>query len=259
MKNRMTLALAGLLVVIAAQAQATTNIEYFQQISPAVPTHPGATDYSDAGLDLGNAGYLFFNFDAPGATTGPVDQNVVNALPSWLGVDFDPLSPNYSFGQDVGEEAFSKGGETSWSTLTLPDGTTGLSGALVDPRADDNSNNTIKNLAVLSGAPAGFYLHIVTDNTNLEHDSANRLRAREDVSDLDVRLRDPSFDGSPDVYTFLYRGVAPGDVVKIQLNSGVAGESPSIAGIMFDVVPEPASGALIAIGALGLGLLRRRS
>lgn len=259
MKNRTTLALAGMLIVIAAEARATTAIEYLQQISPAVPTHPGATDYSDAGLDLGNAGYLFFNFNASAPTTGPVDQNVVNALPSWIGVDFDPLSPNYSFGQDVGEEAFSKGGQTSWSTLTLPDGTSGLSGALVDPRATNNSNNTIKNLPVLSGAPAGFYLHVVTDNTNLEHDSANRIRAREDISDLDLRLRDPSYDGSPDVYTFLYRGVQPGDVIKFQLNSGVDGEAPSIAGIMFDVVPEPASAALVALGALGLGLVRRRS
>ena len=254
MKNTHWLVLAAEVFLATQAAFATTSIT-FEGVTES-------SDYSDAGSDLGNLGYLFFNFDAPSPTSSSitnVDQNVVNALPSWIGVEFDFNSPNYSFGQDMDEETFSKGGQPSWATLTLPDGTSGLSGALVDPRATDNSNNTIKNLPVLSGAPAGFLLHIVTDNTNLEHDSANRIRAREDISDLDFRVNNPSFDGSPDVYTFLYRGVSPGDVLKVQLNSGVAGEAPSIAGIMFDVVPEPAIAALLAAGVFGLGLIRRRS
>ena len=48
-----------------------------------------------------------------------------------------------------------------------------------------------------------------------------------------------------------YTGVSPGDQIKIQLNSGVAGESGSIAGLMFDVIPEPTSARFVGIGQLG--------
>lgn len=258
MKARFWLTAFAVAVATANSAVATTSIQYFEQLDPGIATHTDASDYSDAGIDIGNAGFLFFNFGASAPNDGPADQNVVNALPSWIGVDFDPSSPTYSFGQDVGEEAFSRGGQSSWANLTLPDGTSGLSGALVDPRATDNSNNTIKQLDILPGAPRAFWLHIVTDNTNLEHDSANRVRAREDVSDLDVRVRTPPFNGEPDVYSFLYSGVAVGDFIKVQLNSGVAGEAPSIAGVMFDLVPEPTSGLLLACGCLALSGVRRR-
>jgi hypothetical protein len=48
--------------------------------------------------------------------------------------------------------------------------------------------------------------------------------------------------------------------IKLQLNSGVVGETASIAGIMFDVVPEPSSALLLLIGSItGVAIsLRRR-
>ena len=65
-------------------------------------------------------------------------------------------------------------------------------------------------------------------------------------------------NGSPDVYTFRYDGFASGDIIKLQLNSGVAGEQASIAGFMFDPVPEPASVAMAMVGGLGLARMARR-
>ena len=58
-------------------------------------------------------------------------------------------------------------------------------------------------------------------------------------------------NGSPDVYTFLYSGMTDTSFIKLQLNSGNAAEAASIAGIMFDVVPEPSSFALVLLGAIG--------
>jgi len=254
------LAMAGML--IAPTAWALGTISYNQTIDPAAPTHVDATDYSPAGLNIGQDGYLFFNFDgSPDSGEDPVGEDRADTLPSWIVPDYDPNSPDYSFGDDFGFEAFSRGGVTTWNFLTLPDGTNGLSGALVDPRADNNSNNTIKNLAIGPNAPPAFWLHYVTDNTNMEHDSVNRLRARaEDTlgADTDIRLENLSFNGTADVYSILYTGWVEGDIIKLQLNSGVAGESPSIAGLMVDAVPEPTSLALVSIGVLGLGCIRRR-
>jgi hypothetical protein len=259
----------------AQPVQATTSITFLDAagnpavLDPAAPTYANAADYSNSGLDIGNDGFIFFNWNQSAPTSGVypnadvVSQNVNNELPAWLSLDFDPTSATYSFGDDAGEEAFAKGGESSWATLTTPEGFggsgTGLSGALVDPRATDNSNNTISDMPILAGAPSSFLLHVITDNTNLEHDPLNRIRAREDVSGEDSRASNLSFDGSPDVYTFRYDGVVAGDSVKIQLNSGVAGEAPSIAGFMIDVVvPEPTSAALLVLGSLGLISRRRR-
>jgi len=248
--------------------QATTMITFLDSagnpapLDPALPTHANASDYSAAGLNIGQSGYLFFDWDL--AADSGVDEDVdesswANTLPAWLSVDAVEGSATYSFGEDTGEHSYSRGGVSNWAQITLPDGVaSGLSGALVDPRAEDNSNNTIKDIGIGAGAPPAFLLHIVTDNTALDHSPVNRIRAREDVSGLDARARNLVFNGSPDVYTFLYSGVAAGDSIKMQLNSGLAGVVPSIAGIMIDAIPEPASLALFGIGTIGLACIRRR-
>lgn len=261
MNMKFWLALCAAALLIPQGAQATTQINPTPantQLDPGIPTHTDATDYSNTGLDLGKEGYLFFNFGQSSPSSGAVGLNRVENLPSYISVDYDPNSANYSWGDDPGLEAFSKGGDTSWATITLPDGTTGFSGALVDPASDDNSNNTIQNIGVGAGIKSSILImHIVTDNTNLDHDAVNRIRPREDVSDEDTRWSNNTFNGVPDVYSVAYKGIAAGDQIKVQLNSGVQFEDASIAGLMFDI-PEPTSFALLGLGALGLLGFRRR-
>jgi len=130
----------------------------------------------------------------------------------------------------------------------------------VDEWAANNSNNTINRIQLLSGTPTSFFLRLVVDNTNLEHDPAGRLRVRGEPSG-DALLTGLTFNGIADVYTFRLDNFVAGNIIKVQLNSGVPGEAPSLGGIMFDPVPEPAAGGLLTVGlaVLGLGGQRRRA
>jgi hypothetical protein len=210
--------------------------------------------------NLGDAGFWFANFDAPAPVTGAaIDANEKDALPSWVTVN---PTPDTTFAST----ATTKGGQPTWSILTLPDGDVGLSGAVVDSNSANNSNNTIRALALGPGTPSSFRFYVVTDNTAGQHDPASRLRARGErtgVFDISGPNAPPglaaSMNGSPDVWSWIYTGFQAGDIIKLQLNSGSAGEQASIAGIMFDVVPEPASVTLLLLGLAGCSWgLRRR-
>jgi hypothetical protein len=203
-----------------------------------------------ARLNIGNAGYWFPQFDAAGPVEGrPTGENARDALPSWAG----PLNhatigdPNFStrtFSQDG--PARSKGGQPGWNTLKIPNGEIGLSGAIVDPHTAGNSNNTINRIQLNAGVPSTFYFHVLTDNTGLEHDPTNRLRARGDDNGANI---DPNtfpapgtagFNGVADVYTFRYDGFVGGDFIKLQLNGDPApAEGASFGGLLFDVTFEP--------------------
>jgi hypothetical protein len=207
------------------------------------------TDFDS--LNIGNAGYWFPQFDAPAPVEGrPTDENVREALPSWAGPlnhatsIFDPNYSTRTFSQDG--PARSKGGQPTWNTFTLPDGEVGLSGAIVDPYTIDNSNNTINRIQLNAGVPATFYFHVVTDNTNFEHDPTNRLRARGNAGGVNIdpstypQTADLSFNGIADVYTFRYDGFAAGDYIKLQLNGDPApAEGASFGGFLFDETFEP--------------------
>lgn len=223
-----------------------------------------SSDYSDAGLDLGNQGFWFANFNASTPQSGQaIDANAANSLPSWVTVN--PASDT-----TFASTATTSGGQTSWATLILPDGSSGLSGAVVDSNTANNSNNTIRMLQLGPGTPRQFFFHVVTDNTAGQHDPAGRLRARfEKTGVFDVAAVNvppglaANMNGSPDVYTWLYDSgpFAPaGSFIKLQINSGVGGEFASISGFMFDRVPEPSSALLLILGAIGCGCgsLRRR-
>ena len=115
--------------------------------------------------------------------TRPTGENARDALPSWAGPlnhVTSPADPTYAtrtFSQDG--PARSKGGQPTWNPFKLPSGEVGLSGAIVDPATRGNSNNTINRIQLNAGVPSSFYFHIVTDNTNFEHDPTNRLRHAE--------------------------------------------------------------------------------
>jgi len=228
-----------------------------------VATFQDNTDYSDGGLDLGNLGYVFFNWDQSSATTGDLPQaNWNEALPSWITLDLDQTSSSAAFGGLV----TSSGGQASWNTLTDPVGSSGLSGSLADPETQNasggNSNNTIRQWEFTAGVPSTFLLSVVVDNTGtatpLLHAPAGRLRPRLDSGgSVELNLGDSAFNGTADVYQFKIENNGAGDYLKIQLNSGATLREAGIAGLMFDVVPEPASAALL-LGGLALSLTIRR-
>jgi hypothetical protein len=204
-----------------------------------------------ARLNIGNAGFWFPQFDAAGPVSGrPTGENARDGLPSWAG----PLNhatsisdPNFAtrtFSQDG--PARSKGGQPGWDVLRLPNGEIGLSGAIVDPHTRGNSNNTINRIQLNAGVPGSFYFHVLTDNTNMEHNPTNRLRARGNAGGVDIEANtypqtaQLAFNGITDIYTFRYDGFAGGDFIKLQLNGDpVPALGASFGGFLLDVTFAP--------------------
>jgi hypothetical protein len=243
--------LCALVVIAVASATKAQSITFIGSTN--------SSDYSDTGLDLGNQGFWFANFGATVPVTGAaIDSNDRNSLPSWVTLDPAP-------GATFATTATTSGGHTPWAFLTLPDGENGLSGAVVDSNTAGNSNNTIAALELGPGTPNKFYFHVVTDNTNNQHNPTARLRARAEMPSV-FDISGPNvpaglaanMNGSPDVYTWLYEGVTNGSIIKLQLNSGNGFVAGSIAGIMFDNIPEPSSAMLLMLGAVGFCKMRRR-
>jgi hypothetical protein len=224
-----------------------------KQVESASITYIGViydrTDFDR--LNIGNAGYWFPQFAAASPVSGrPTGENARDALPAWAGPlnhATSPLDPNYAtrtFSQDG--PARSKGGQPTWNPFKLPSAEAGLSGAIVDPFTRGNSNNTINRIQLNAGVPSSFYFHVVTDNTNFEHNPTNRLRARGNSLGLDIdantypQTAQLAFNGIADVYTFRYDGFAGGDYIKLQLNGDPAPAlGASFAGFMFDTTFEP--------------------
>lgn len=240
----------------------TFGIAQFAQASSHSITHTQTTfDSTDfQAFEFGLEGYYFPQFDASSPVSErPTDENMQFSPPSWAGFQFDSTQSDRTFSLDAGcfsgnivgvcftgptdplvFGVYSEGGLSAWDTFTLPNGSSGLSGAAVDEAADNNSNNSVNRIQLGAGTPSSFLLRIVVDNTNQQHDPAGRLRARGDSGgvDVDVNLTGLTFNGASDVYTFRYDNFVAGDFIKIQLNSGVAGEDPSIGGLMFDLAPD---------------------
>jgi hypothetical protein len=202
-------------------------------------------------LNIGKAGYWFPQFQAKMPVAGrPTGENARTALPTWV----EPLNhatsfldPSYrtrTFSQDG--PARSKGGQPMWNIFTLPGGTRGRSGAIVDPHASKNTNNTINRIHLGKGTPATFFFHIVTDNTNMEHNPVERLQARGNANGVDLEADaspkgdELEFNGTADVYTFRFDGFQEGDFIKVRLKGDPAHkEGPSIGGFLFDTEYKP--------------------
>jgi hypothetical protein len=271
-----SLGVASLLIAQASQAGAQTRTLRFDgalstaadpedvTVRPTTPTHIDATDYSPSGLDLGRDGYWFFNFAASANTGSAPEADEREALPSWITVDktsTDPLDRTLSNGETVIHS--SSGGQNDWAMLTLPSSETGVSGAVIAAGSNDDSVNVITNMFLGADTPEHFLMHVVVDNTNGEHDTDNRLKMRPIVNETpnsrDLRLRDlENINGIPDVYTFQFNYFGDGDELRVQIRNNSGFETASIAGVMFDVVPEPTSAVLLILGSIGLISRRRR-
>ncbi len=200
-------------------------------------------------LGIGKAGYWFPQFAAKSPVVGrPTEENARDALPAWVGPlnhatkIWDPAFWTRTFSQDG--PGRSKGGQAEWNEFVLPDGQRGRSGAIVDPFAFNNTNNSVNRIQLGEGTPARFFLHLVTDNTNMEHNPTKRLRARGNANSVDLESSSAptedelKFNGIADIYTFRYEGFQAGGFIKVQLN-GDSEQGPSIGGILFDTEFEP--------------------
>ncbi|MFV2067903.1 MAG: PEP-CTERM sorting domain-containing protein [Pirellulales bacterium] len=274
-----TLAVACLLGHQVAQAQRAITFDNYSAIEgtatqdgelpvDANPTHSGVSDYSAAGLNLGTAGYWFYNFNATAPVTGAApESNDRRSLPSWVGIDLDPNSADYTFpGPGNGRpQAFSEGGNQLWSDMTLPSGESGLSGSVVAPESDGDSGNIFNSIVLGPGTPNSFLWSIVLDNTGADfgdYDFSKRLKVRAKTGggdEVNLRLNKlQDVDDAPDVYTFRFDNWEAGDLLRLQVRSS-AGHPAGIAGMMFDVViPEPSSIVLSLLGLVGLISCGRR-
>lgn len=197
-------------------------------------------------LRIGKAGYWFPQFNAKSPVTGrPTEENACDALPEWVAPlnhvtnILDPAFKTRTFSQDG--PARSMGGMSKWNAFELPNGKTGFSGAIVDPYARKNTNNTINRIQLRDRVPATFYFHVVTDNTNTEHDPTILLRVRGNTRGVDIEAKtspktdDLKFNGVADVYSFRCNGFQAGDFLKLRLNGDSPGDGgPSFGGLMFD-------------------------
>ena len=69
-------------------------------------------------------------------------------------------------------------GDINYSSITLPSGKKGKSGILYDPKAAENSNNSVNRIMLNVGVPVSFVVSIVVDNCDGEYSSVNKIDAR---------------------------------------------------------------------------------
>jgi hypothetical protein len=228
------------------------------------------TDYSATGLNLGQSGFWFANFGtSPLETLQPIGQNAVDNLPSWAQVDNDPTSPGFSWADGQNNSTTtSTGGNVGFDTLTLPDGTVGLSGQVIDSNeagTQGQSSNILSSLVLGADVPRSFVLHVVVDNEDSATAAAvRRVKARLDdgtVAEIEADTGngiDDTRNNIADVHSFLYEDIEPGHILRIQLRTsntpGASALGSGMAGFMFDrPIPEPSSVGLLAVALLGLG------
>lgn len=207
---------------------------------------------------FGNEGYWMPGFACSSYQSGQrTDHNEHNTLHSWTG----PLKHierwelkeyvNRSFSMDGPCSVTC--GDINFSTITLPDSTTGLSGIVIDPAAAENSNNSINRITLNTGTPSSFIFSILVDNANVHHSAINKIAARGEhllepiEPDTSPSPGAAGFNGVPDLYRFRFDGFVPGDYIKVKFNGEDDGslinknqnEGSSFGGIFFDLPGMP--------------------
>ena len=124
------------------------------------------------------------------------------------------------------------------------DGNTGGSGIIVDPAADENSNNSVNRIVLNDGTPSSFVLSIMVDNCNMQHSPVNRIDARGESQGDPVEPDDQAapgaeaFNGVPDLYRYRFDGFVDDDYIKIKFNGQAGsvqdGGGASFGGLLFD-------------------------
>jgi hypothetical protein len=234
--------------------------------------------------------YWFANFNNATAVTGAaMNQNEARNLPSWIHFETDPAfigkddsglnddSTNrtgWSFTESPPNGATSIGGQPGYNNLTLPNGSSGVSGNAVDSLSTTGNTSSMTALRILAGAPEAFRIWMVSDNgagANFHSQIRMRVNLRDTAGpplydgDSDqqegealpngVRIgQTPAgINGIADAWAFRVSGVNENDIVTLRPTSagGIPGSLPGFAGFMIEVIPEPTSFLLLAIGVVG--------
>lgn len=255
-------ALSCLLVAQTAQA---THTNVYNEAGSLINT----TDYSSVATGP-NDGYWFPNFDAPANTGSTTPTNEAANLPSWIDLDRDSSSVDYSFG---GVEALTTGGQSDYNMITLP-------GALSEKRSGEVQNtessggtDNFVSMTVLTAMKSAS-VYVVIDNAAanaVNYSPTNdrlifRARHADDLGDIAVDAKQggtnagAANNGTADAYRWDLTNLAVGDILKIRLKGQVG--NGGIGGIMFEgvPVPEPTSAMLLlgGLGLLSLAVRRRR-
>jgi hypothetical protein len=238
--------------------------------------------------------YWFANFgNANNVSNQPMDQNEARNLPSWL--HFETRSAciakddgcvtadatnrtGFSFSENTTTLAgATSSGGPAFNTLTLPNASTGASGEAFDTLNSTGNTSSMMSMRILAGAPSSFRIWLVTDNGPGTQQARARVNLRnttgpplyggdsDQVSGealpggqrLDNAVNPLAHDGTADAWAFLLSDVNTDDVVTFQMTGGV-GVLPGFSGFMIQVVPEPTSASLLALGAVSFGWFPRR-
>jgi hypothetical protein len=199
--------------------------------------------------------YYFPNFNKGSVASGQrTDKNMVlhrNGFKKLVHHKCYPPPSDRTFSCDaLGDPPGVKtrgGPYAGWATFTLPDGTVGRSGTFYDRENRNNNNNSVNNIFFSTDAlQGGACVNLVTDNTGTgdrQHNPNKRLRARSNrvEAGVDVPASELSFDGEPDVHTFLYLGHKDGDKLRFGFRCDSAGcpESNKGAGLGGIMVSAP--------------------
>lgn len=243
------------------------------------------------------ANYWFANFANSTAVTGAgMDQNEVRNLPNWIHLETNPACKGfaddcstadsttrtgYSFTETgTGGGSSSTGGQSNFNNLTLPNGSSGISGQAIDTGSGTGTTTSFLTMRILPGAPSSFRMWVVLDNgSGTNFNSQGRLRVNlrnttggpayggdSDTAEaealpgglrLDNAANANARNGIADAWAFLLSDVGTDDIVTVRPTS-LAGSYGAFAGIMIQAIPEPTSVVLAGLGLCGLGCARRR-